>query len=363
MTAASPSLDTIRATFATMRRKSRARHRDIAESLAISEGELIAAHAGLACADSAGRLQATVLRSEWPEIIRALEPLGEVMALTRNASCVHEKVGVYRKASHQGQMGLVLGGAIDLRVFYRHWAHGFAVTEQTDKGTQRSLQFFDASGMAVHKVFLRPQSDLAAYDLLVERFTVTEQTSGIHTVTTEAKAAERSDDDIDIDGFRAAWAGLKDTHEFFGVLKKFGVSRTQAVRLADPALAQQIDVDNCQRLLERAAETGVGIMVFVGNHGMIQIHSGAIQKFAAMGPWLNVLDPGFNLHLRGDHIVSAWVVRKPTVDGIVTSIEIFDIHGEIIALFFGERKPGKPELNGWRELVASLLPEAQPCVA
>ena len=114
--------------FARLRREKKARHRDIAEELGIAEGELIAAHAGLSLADGA-LLGAVRLQADWPAIVAALEPLGEVMALTRNASCVHEKTGVYRKASHNNHVGLVLGGDIDLRVFYRHWAHGFAVRE------------------------------------------------------------------------------------------------------------------------------------------------------------------------------------------------------------------------------------------
>ncbi|MNY03696.1 Hemin transport protein HemS [compost metagenome] len=50
----------------------------------------------------------------------------------------------------------------------------------------------------------------------------------------------------------------------------------------------------------------------------------------------------------------AWVARKPTRDGIVTSLELFDTEGEMVALFFGKRKPGNPELEAWREVAASL---------
>jgi putative hemin transport protein len=95
-------------------------------------------------------------------------------------------------------------------------------------------------------------------------------------------------------------------------------------------------------------------MVFVGNPGCIQIHTGPVARIVPMGPWINVMDPGFNLHLRADHVREAWVVRKPTSDGIVTSLELFDATGETIALLFGARKPGKPEDERWRELVAGL---------
>ncbi len=359
--------------FSALRREKKLRHRDIAATLAISEGELIAAHVGTPPAATATDqlLRATSLRADWAEIIAAIETLGEVMALTRNESCVHEKTGVYHKVSHNNHVGLVLGGEIDLRVFYQHWAHGFAVSEQTEKdpqgdqqsGQQLSLQFFDASGTAIHKIFMKPQSNLEAYEALVARFAAVEQVTNIQAQPAPEKTLELADKDIDVAGFRQAWASLRDTHEFFPLLRKFAVSRVQALRLAESKFVQQVDVSSCQDLLQAAASENVPIMVFTGNVGMIQIHSGAINKVAKMGPWLNVLDPGFNLNLREDHIASAWVGKKPTTDGLVTSLELFDAEGETIAMFFGERKPGKPELCEWRALIDNLLSESLTCAA
>lgn len=351
----------IRETFSAMRRDAKPRHRDIAEKLAISEGELIAAHVGASFDDPAVILKATRLRPDWPQLIESLEPLGEVMALTRNASCVHEKVGVYRKASHTDQVGLVLSGDIDLRIFYQHWAHGFAVAEVSDKGEQRSLQFFDPTGTAIHKIFLRPQSNAQAYADLVSHHADPEQQIGLTPIAGQVEELETPDEEIDVTGFRQAWSELRDTHEFFGLLKKFDVSRMQGLRLADPQYVQQVDTVSAHQILHVAARDGVSVMVFVGNRGMIQIHSGPVHKVTLMGPWINVLDPGFNLHLREDHVASAWVVRKPTVNGVVTSLELFDKDGRVIAMFFGERKPGKTELYEWRALIANILKEAAPC--
>jgi putative hemin transport protein len=39
---------------------------------------------------------------------------------------------------------------------------------------------------------------------------------------------------------------------------------------------------------------------------------------------------------------------------MVTAIEVFNEMGEIIVQFFGKRKPGVPELEEWRSLVATL---------
>jgi len=345
----------LRQAFAQARQERKARHRDIAQSLEISEGELLAAHVGHFASEESP-LQATRLRAEWPKLIESLEPLGPVMALTRNESCVHEKVGVYSDASSGPHgVGLVLAGAIDLRIFYSQWAHGFAVRERlADGALQRSLQFFDAAGQAIHKIFLRPESRIDAYGDLVAQFADTEQQPGLIPGAPYQEPAERPDAEIDVPAFRQAWASLRDTHEFFGLLKRFGLSRTQALRLADPQFVQALPTSSAHELISRAAQEGVSIMVFVGNPGMIQIHSGPVQKVAVMGPWINVLDAGFNLHLREDHIASAWAVRKPTVDGLVCSLELFDDQGRTIAMLFGERKPGQAERCDWRALLDSL---------
>jgi putative hemin transport protein len=50
-------------------------------------------------------------------------------------------------------------------------------------------------------------------------------------------------------------------------------------------------------------------------------------------------------------------VRKPTVDGIVTSIEYFDARGSEVVMLFGKRKPGTREDPRWRELVDALADE------
>jgi len=351
---ASPNTS-LRQAFAMARQENKARHRDIASRLAVSEGELIAAHAGNFAADESP-LHATRLRAAWPEIVAALEPLGEVMALTRNESCVHEKVGVYSNASKgPHNIGLVLGGAIDLRLFYAPWAHGFAVRERLSDGAlQQSLQFFDAAGQAIHKIFMRPGSHMEAYGELVGRFADTDQETGLTPGAAWQEPDERPDSAVDVAAFRAAWASLRDTHEFFGLLKRFGVSRPQALRLAEPRFAKELPASSAHELISRAAQEGVAIMVFVGNPGLIQIHSGPVHKVAVMGPWINILDPGFNLHLREDHIASVWAVRKPTVDGLVCSLELFDAEGRQIAMLFGERKPGQAERCDWRGLLDSI---------
>jgi putative hemin transport protein len=349
------SIELVIQSFRTLRTNEKMRHRDIAEQLSMSEGELIATFAGInSIPSSVGEMQVIRLYPKWLEIMASVGSLGEVMALTRNASCVHEKVGIYKNASQDGPVGLMVG-EIDLRLFYRAWEYGFAVREMAKDGLQRSLQFFDRAGVAIHKIHLRAQSSVAKYDALLEQFQSHDQAPGIQVLRPDKPVTELPDQEIDVSAWHQAWRAMRDTHDFFVLLRQFKVTRTQGLRLAEPAFVQALPVTCVKDLLEIAASTATPLMVFVGNHGMLQIHSGPIHKVMLTGSWINVMDPRFNLHLQMDSVAQAWLVRKPTIDGIVTSVELFNDDGEAIAMFFGERKPGKPELGTWRALADDLL--------
>lgn len=323
------------------------RIRNAAEKLGVSEAELLATQTGETV---------TRLKPEFAAILSEIESLGKVMALTRNDECVHERKGIYLNPDFSSPFaGLFVGEDIDLRIFLSHWDKAFAVEEKSEHGDRKSLQFFGKDGLAIHKIYLTKDSNEAAFDALVKKYTSDNQSTEETAVAVALNIDEKPDSEIDVKGFQEAWETLKDTHAFFGMLKKFGVTRTQALRLApNETFAHKIEKDAIVKILEGAAEQKLPIMCFVGNRGNIQIHTGLVRKTMWHNNWFNVMDPDFNLHLDMDKIAQVWVVRKPTEDGVVTAIEVFNEMGEIIVQFFGKRKPGIPELEEWRKLVASL---------
>jgi putative hemin transport protein len=324
------------------------RIRDAAKQLGVSEGELLATETG----ENVVRLN-----NNFAEILHELHTLGYVMALTRNEEIVHERKGIYENADTNlpHKMALFVNPDIDLRIFLANWHHGFAVTSENPRGTTRSLQFFDIDGTAVHKVFLTDKSDLAAYEKLVEKFKSDEQLSTLEITAKPTKSPDKPDSEIDVAGFLKGWAELKDTHDFFPLLRKFNVGREQALRIADGEYVQKVSADSFKFVLEKAKEKKFPIMVFVGNAGIIQIHTGEVENVVEARGWFNVMDEKFNLHINSSEINSAYIVRKPSVDGDVTSLELFNKTGENVALFFGKRKPGIPELQEWRDLIGEII--------
>ncbi len=321
-----------------------ARMRDVAEALGVSEGALVAACCGA---------EAVRLEPRWREFLHEMTALGEVMALTRNHAVVHEKDGRFAHIGFIGQMAQVVNHDVDLRIFLRHWRHLFAFRQEKQGRVLLSFQVFDGKGQAIHKIFLRPNSNADEYRRIVSAFASADQTPEFTVDPAPAIATAKPTSDAAT--LRARWAVMKDTHEFFPMIRDLGLTRRAANALIGPEYALRLSAAAFETTLRMASERQTPIMVFVGNPGCIQIHTGPVHRIERMGEWINVLDPGFNLHARTELIAECWMVRKPTADGIVTSIEVFDAEGEELALLFGERKPGKPELEAWRALVEDVM--------
>ena len=329
--------------------KPMARTKDIAETIGISEGELVAARVGK---------DIVRLTDKPKDILKSIEKFGDVMALTRNEYCVHERHGIYSNSSFtiHGAMkiGMFLNPDIDLRLFMNHWKYCFSLVEEGANRTLRSIQFFDKSGIAIHKIYALKDDQKKVFEEITETFKHTEQSNQISVEAYAEEPPFAKDDEVDWKDFRTSWENMQDTHEFFPLLKRFNLDRQQAFKKIGSDFAYRVDNNSSRKMLELARDRKCEIMVFVGNRGCIQIHTGPVEKLADMRNWYNVLDPTFNLHLNEEGVAWSWITKKPTADGIVTALEIFSKDGQLIATFFGKRKPGIPELDLWREIINEI---------
>ncbi|WP_223634449.1 ChuX/HutX family heme-like substrate-binding protein [Rhodobacter sp. TJ_12] len=272
-------------------KKPRIYARDFAQEIGITEAELCAAFLGS---------HATRISADPARLLPAVTTLGEVMALTRNESCVLEKVGQYDNFSAADGVATVCHGTIDLRIDPAQWVHAFAWDEPTNKGPKRSIQIYDAHGEAVHKVHLREASDAAAWAVLV------------------------------------ADLAAEDQGPELALLPPAPVPpvAAQGVQLASGTV---------EKLMYRAGELGVSVRFTVESNGCVETHRGPIHRVLPAGPWINVLDPGLELHLRMDHMAAVW--RDGTV------VEAFDAAGQRIV----QMATGDDAADGmWRGMLDEL---------
>lgn len=317
--------------------------RDIAAMMHIPEAQLTWARVGH---------DAWRLKGEIREILAALETVGDVKCICRNEYAVHEQVGRFTHQHLSGHAGLVLNpGALDLRLFLNQWAFAFHLSETSARGERQSIQFFDHQGDALLKVYTTDTTDMAAWGDVLTRF-IHADNAELALKTTEIPAMAGNVDATQID---SEWRAMTDVHQFFTLLKRHNLSRQQAFRLVGNDLACQVETDAVAHLLSQARQDANEIMVFVGNRGCVQIFTGKVEQVVPMKGWLNIFNPAFTLHLREDTIAEAWVTRKPTAEGHVTSLELFAADGTQIAQLYGQRTEGEPEQSQWRAQVEALM--------
>lgn len=338
--------------------------RDAARMLQVSEAELLATNIG----HGVTRLDATGNAPR--EIMRRALDLGTVLALTRSENIVIETTGVAsrlqeapvtgaateadaseRQARAVNIAGGYLGGPIDLRFQFARWRYAFAVAQPGRDGVvNRSLQFFDAAGQAIHKVYLKNDGAIPVFDRLVADFRAQVQDAPLQVGAPAAQAAPTPDTAIDLDEYHLAWREMTDVHQFNRIVGEFKMTREQAMRLAPPGAVTRVAPQALRALLTGAAAKRVALMAFVGNDGVTQIYSGKVDKVAEAGGWFNVLDPAFNLHVRDTALRSGYVVRRAGI----TSVEFYDDRGDLVVTFFGVRERGKPQPQAWTDLAQSL---------
>ena len=329
------------------------RDREFVKSIGISEAELVEAFI------PTGKAQR--LKIDVPLLLKNAHKLGEVMALTRNEYAVSEKKGHFQNVFPGSDVSMTLG-QIDLRIFQNNWKFAFVCTMPVRDRIVDSLQFFDAYGEAVFKLYPEPTTDLDEWNKLVALLKVDATKEKLRVL----RATPYNNSPIhnaDIEEFRNRWRQMTDVHQLHDILKELKIGRHDAVKLVGSEFANEVRGDSVEILMQSAAEREVPIMCFVGNKGCIQIFTGKIEKLKKIDGWFNILDEKFHLHLLTSGISRIWNVRKPTSDGYVSSLEVFDQNGEMIIQFFGKRSAGEQEREDWRSLLSELPPAPEMAVA
>ena len=329
------------------------RDREFVKSIGISEAELVEAFI------PTGKAQR--LKIDVPLLLKNAHKLGEVMALTRNEYAVSEKKGHFQNVFPGSDVSMTLG-QIDLRIFQNNWKFAFVRTMPVRDRIVDSLQFFDAYGEAVFKLYPEPTTNLDEWNKLVALLKVDATKEKLRVL----RATPYNNSPIhnaDIEEFRNRWRQMTDVHQLHDILKELKIGRHDAVKLVGSEFANEVRGDSVEILLQSAAEREVPIMCFVGNKGCIQIFTGKIEKLKKIDGWFNILDEKFHLHLLTSGISRIWNVRKPTSDGYVSSLEVFDQNGEMIIQFFGKRSAGEQEREDWRSLLSELPPAPEMAVA
>ncbi|WP_165917778.1 MULTISPECIES: ChuX/HutX family heme-like substrate-binding protein [Methylomonas] len=306
------------------------RIRDAAATLGVSEAELLATDCG-------NRIMR--LRENWPTLLSATGALGPVMALTRNHVAVHEKTGLYDNVRCYGDTALISGHNIELYLSTNLWQFGFAATEDTRLGPRHSLQFFGVDGEAIHKIYLTEQSDFGLYRRLVDTFRADGQAPSLELQpfqTGPVHIAPARRQDVPENWRRLLLcSGHADSEPTVQVIG----------RIAAPVFHE---------LMAQLTLLMLPIQILVGNRAAIQLHDGPIQNLRINGPWFNVLDQGFNLHLNETAVAGVDIVNIAYRQHRLTGLLLRDQGQRTVASLFGNYDQTDGESAVWRNLMSAL---------
>lgn len=324
---------------------------EIAALLGVSEAQLIHCRVGK---DNVQRLVSKPI-----DILQDLTTIGKAIGITRKQYAVSIQTGAYNNPKFSNHGGLFLNPkALDLRMFFAQWSSVFALTEKMPEGTRHSIQFFDKYGDSLHKVFSTDNSDIAAWQAMIERYSTSENPP-IEPKTISPFSEQKISEEL-ASQLEQQWREMTNVHQFFGILKKHNLSRQQVFRVVSQELAWQVPTTALSELLSLAYHAKNEVMLFVGNRGCVQIFTGKINELSSLSvessqtDWLNVSSTNFKLHIIENGISECWVTRKPTKDGFVTSLEVFDTQGNQIIQMYGQRIEGTPEQIEWSKQILSI---------
>ncbi|MFT3824147.1 MAG: heme ABC transporter ATP-binding protein [Chitinophagaceae bacterium] len=265
---------------------------ETAAALGISEAELVMIGLGN---------DTVLLRPEMKAILEAAGELGYVKALTRNEDCIHERKGLYDQS-------------ICVQLQFEQWQIAIAVHD-ADNG-RNSIEFFSASGTALHKIILTEQSNKNAYRSLVERFRDVSQ----KPVAIQAPSHQPA----------------------------------SPVHNTDGHVLRELTVSDFKSLMALCSDNNIPLRVTAGNNGCVQQHTGTVKNLVDMGAWYHVNDAAFTLHLREAAVKSARYVVQPSASGEVHAVALLNQQGELILQVCGLAEQGVTESAAWRQALAGL---------
>lgn len=295
---------------------------------------------------------AVALRPDFVTLFERLPNLGEIETLVTNCAVCYQQKGQYSPARWQRSTGLVLNPrAIDQRLFSAEWQSLYA----TQSDSANALQIFDKQGLSVMVIRPTASTNLVEWQKIIEDFRWNNPDKPLYQAKDSLNYAPPNPQlakDVE-----QQWRAMTDVHQFFGLLRQHNLSRQQAFRLVPNDLAYQVDKLAVVSLLGKVCSERNEIMIFVTNTGCIQIFTGSLQHITSQEGLLKITANQSTITINTDQISESWLSRKPSGEGHVTSLELFNIEGDQIAQFYGQRTEGMSEQTTWRRQVEALTPQ------
>lgn len=285
-----------------------------------------------------------------------LKDCGPMISRTNNQAVHQKSRGIYMNAAFHGPTGIVRGPGVDLRLWPAHWDKIEVIPPQGPVN-HWLIQIHDSHDCLIHEIQTTEQSRIPEFEHMLKEHALTTQShspkaSPAPPIPLKAPGAEEAK------ALLYRWSNLRNTHEFAPMLRELGLHRLSAIQAVIGDFARKVEKRSARLLFQEVKKIGLPIMVFSGNSGCLQIFTGKVQEWSLEDQTLTLGSGDHEILIQETQISFSYVVRKPTTEGLVSSLELFDAQGDLIAQIFSARNPKSRESEEWRNLLLQLPDEA-----
>tara|TARA_Y100001960_G_scaffold314054_1_gene377761 strand:+ start:534 stop:1496 length:963 start_codon:yes stop_codon:yes gene_type:complete len=277
---------------------SKLRIRDISNNLGISEAELLSVQIG-------NKLQFLEISNFSIFFSRILSEVDKLMFLIRSDFAVHEKIISTKdyKFDNDAMLNKQDNGFPLIQFNINFFSYIFYEVKKHNNQELRSFQFFDDKGYSVLKIYLKDRK-IQKFDLLASDYKIK------YNYQLQKNISQKLKKNIKLDSINYQ---LDLFNPNLGTGKKTKVSNT-----------------TLRKILNALSEKSISIQIHAFGIGCVQYHRGVIKNVIDYGPWLNVMDKNFNLHILENKIFKSFLVNYNVKNKLFYSVDFYDINNNFI---------------------------------
>tara|TARA_Y100000994_G_C15654843_1_gene426935 strand:+ start:262 stop:1212 length:951 start_codon:yes stop_codon:yes gene_type:complete len=265
------------------------RIRDAAYQMKVSEAELLSTEIN--------ETVSFLLIEDMTAFIKDILKVDKIMLLIRSDYVVHEKTIKTKNIRLEDNQIIDLdkNGCKILDFNIDAFEYVFFQKKMHSNRELKSFQFFDKAGMAILKIYLKGK-DLGFFDEIELKY------KKIYHYEMQS--------DLDINNSNLLDSKIK-------INLPYDTSNSKAT-------CRNISVKSLRLILENASEMKIPIQIHALGLGTIQYHIDTVRNIVDYGPWINVIDQKFNLHVLGNGLTKASLVQYQFKDCQQYLINFFD---------------------------------------
>lgn len=293
------------------------------------------------------KYQSVKLNNNFVGIFKKLSMLGNLSTTLFTGTLTHTVQGKFADMHNRSNTLMHFHPNIDTRLFTAKWRFVYA----TEQDKIICLNFFSRYGDLVYRVCSTTVEQYPLFKDFISEFTDKDNsTVNITESFTKLKYTKLIDKQV----LTQKWSEMTNVHQASKIFKYHGNDPTAVYTALGENYARKISTEKLIQFFNLIVENKLKIMMFSRNYAAVQCYVGDIPKLAVLGYEINISITDFDFMMDTNKLGDIWLVTKPTENGFVNSISIFDKEDNEVLILTDKRTRGDAENADWLEVIQKI---------